>query len=48
MLYPNEHYTQVGEAGAERDIEELRRLSAVGKRRARPWRFKRDELHARS
>lgn len=22
VLYPNEHYTQVGEAGAERDIEE--------------------------
>jgi hypothetical protein len=33
---------------AERDIAELRRLSAAGKGRSRRWRFSRDELHART
>jgi hypothetical protein len=33
---------------AEREIEELRRLSVGGKGRSRKWRFNRDELHART
>ena len=32
----------------ERDIEELRRLSAESHGRSRGWRFNRDELHERS
>jgi hypothetical protein len=32
----------------ERDIEEIRRLSARGQGRSRGWRFDRDQLHARS
>ncbi len=31
----------------QRDIEELRRLSAEGKGRSRGWRFDRDEMHER-
>ena len=37
-----------GRDGAERDVEELRRLSAEGGGRTRGWRFDRDELHERS
>ena len=33
---------------AERDIEELRRLSAESGGRSKGWRFDRDELHERS
>ena len=32
----------------EREIRELRRLSAEGGGRSRGWRFDRDEIHARS
>ena len=31
----------------ERDVEELRRLSAEGRGRSRGWRFDRDEIHER-
>jgi antitoxin component of RelBE/YafQ-DinJ toxin-antitoxin module len=31
----------------ERDVEELRRLSAEGQGRSRGWRFDRDEIHER-
>ena len=33
---------------ANRDIEELRRLSSGGGGRSRGWRFNRDEIHERS
>ena len=36
------------ESDAERDIEELRRLTTQGQGRSRGWRFDRDEIHARS
>lgn len=38
----------VAEGDAQRDVEELRRLTKQGKGRSRGWRFKRDELHERS
>jgi len=37
-----------GHDRAEREVEELRRLSAEGGGRSRGWRFDRDELHERS
>ncbi len=33
---------------AQRDIEELRRLSAEGKGHSGGWKFDRDEIHART
>jgi hypothetical protein len=32
---------------AQRDVEEIRRLSAEGSGRSGGWRFDRDEIHAR-
>jgi hypothetical protein len=37
----------VGGDNAERDVEELRRLSAGSRGRSRGWRFDRDEVHER-
>lgn len=37
----------VGGDDAERDVEELRRLSDGSKGRSRGWRFSRDEVHER-
>ena len=37
-----------GSDDAERDVAELRRLSAPARGRARGWRFNRDELHERA
>ena len=36
-----------GNDDAERDVEELRRLSAESRGRSRSWRFDRDQLHER-
>jgi hypothetical protein len=38
----------VGSEDAERDVEELRRLSAESRGRSRGWRFRREELHERA
>jgi hypothetical protein len=40
--------TLVGKGDADRDIAELRELSAAGQGRSSGWRFDRDELHERS
>ncbi|MFQ5760376.1 MAG: DUF6364 family protein [Acidiferrobacterales bacterium] len=37
-----------GAEEAQRDCEELRRLSAQGQGRSRGWKFNREELHERS
>lgn len=37
----------VGGDDAERDVEELRRLSDGSRGRSRGWRFNRDEVHER-
>jgi hypothetical protein len=37
----------VGGDDAERDVEELRRLSEASRGRSRGWRFDRDEVHER-
>ena len=36
-----------GNDDAERDVEELRRLSTESRGRSRSWRFNRDQLHER-
>lgn len=44
-----EYLEQVaGTDEAERDCQELRRLSAQGQGRSRGWKFNREELHERS
>ncbi len=43
-----EHLEQLTARGdPQRDVEEIRRLSAEGKGRSRGWRFNRSELHGR-
>lgn len=36
-----------GEESADRDVAEMKELSARGRGRAKGWRFNRDEIHAR-
>ena len=44
-----EHLEQLtSKDGAERDIEELRRLSQESEGRSRGWKFDREEIHERS
>ena len=44
-----EYLEQISSANeAERDVEEIRRLSAQGGGRSKGWKFDRDEIHARS
>lgn len=44
-----EYLESLTESGdAERDIDELSRLSKRGKGRSRGWKFSRDEIHERS
>ncbi len=37
----------VAEGEPQQDVDELRRLTELGKGRSRGWRFDRDELHER-
>lgn len=44
-----DHLAQLSAADVpQRDVEELRRLSAKAKGHSRGWRFNRDEIHVRS
>jgi hypothetical protein len=44
-----EYLEQISSANeAERDVEEIRRLSTEGGGRSKGWKFDRDEIHARS
>jgi hypothetical protein len=44
-----EHLEQITRRDrAERDVEELRRLSSEGGGRSRGWKYDRDEIHERS
>ncbi len=44
-----EYLEQISSANeAERDVEEIRRLSAEGGGHSKGWKFDRDEIHVRS